>query len=403
MRVGLMALTCAFVVSPVLAQTPDTRWEPWIGCWELAIENVRDAVSELTPTDGAAAPAAVREGAPRVCVSHAGGGAAFDTTVAGQSASVQHVNADGVLRPFEEAGCSGTQRAEWSRNGLRLFSSAELRCPGDQEPRRVSGLSLLAPGGDWIDAQTVAIGSRETLRVKRYRRAADSPPSNLPTVATSALTLNEVTEALSKVSAGALEAALVETNAGFDLTSRNLIDLDAAGVPDRVIDLIVALSYPEKFVVQRINQDPWPETTAFARDPFLLGWTYGYPYFYDGFYYSPYFFEPFGYRGFLASGFGSVIVVDSGGSIPPVRSSGGRVVDGQGYTRIRPRDNTVAGFIGPSSRTSSRGAATANPEAGSSSSSSSGSSGGGSASSGGGYSSGESGGGGTGRTAVPRE
>jgi len=34
--------------------------------------------------------------------------------------------ADGERHPVEESGCSGWRRAEWSLDGERLFSNAEL-------------------------------------------------------------------------------------------------------------------------------------------------------------------------------------------------------------------------------------------------------------------------------------
>jgi len=310
--------------------------------------------------------------------------------------------------------CSGTQRIEWSKNGLRLFSSAEISCKNDEGQRRVSGFSLIAPNGDWVDIQTVSIGGRDTVRVKRYYRAADSPRSNRPTVVSARLTLDEVVEASAKVSSAALEAALVESNAGFDLTAKKVQELDSAGVSERVIDLIVALSYPDKFVIQRMAQASPGGQTTYARDPFLIG--FGSPYYYDPFYYgSPYYYEPFGYRGYGAIAF--VPIYDnapgSGGPGTPVGSASGlgRVVNGQGYTRVVPRDSSTNTPTN-TARTASASGTTSSAPSGDSGSSSSGSS----SSSSGSSSSGSSGGGNTspagstrgggssdsGRTATPR-
>ena len=130
-----------------------------------------------------ARPSTAAEGAPRVCVSRTAGGVRFETTVGTQTAIDQAIIADGSGHPVNDDECSGTQRTEWSKNGLRLFSSAEIKCKNDEGLRRVTGFSLIAPNGDWVDIQTVSIGGRETVRVKRYYRAADSPRSNRPTVA----------------------------------------------------------------------------------------------------------------------------------------------------------------------------------------------------------------------------
>ena len=79
----------------------------------------------------------------------------------------------------------------------------------------------------------------------------------------------------------ALEAALAETNAQFDLNSRNVIGLADAGVPARIIDVMIALSYPRKFVVEKSAGSasaPFLPPAFLAADPFD----------YRAYYYSPF-------------------------------------------------------------------------------------------------------------------
>jgi hypothetical protein len=363
--------------------------------------------------EGAATPATVgreprtqpRDAArPRVCVEASGNGAKFSTTIGTQTPIVQSVIADGTDRPISDEGCTGTQRTEWSRDGLRLFARAELTCKGDEGTRRVSGLALLGRDGTWTDVQAVDIAGRESFRVRRYRRA-DAPATRIPGVDATALTLDDIKEAAAKVSPRALEAALVETRASFDLTGKRLVDLSDAGVPASVLDLMVALSYPDRFVIERSSRTDRAQAPI-VDDPFMLGWAFGYPVWSDiyGFYsplygpYSAYYYSPFAYpylRGYYPQFYGggyAVIDTGGGGSRPSDRPSGlGRAVDGQGYTRVRPREVEPAG-----------GSNTGGSGGGGSTASSSGSSGGGS---GGSVSSqGFSGGGGGdgGRTAQPR-
>jgi hypothetical protein len=221
------------------------------------------------------------------------------------------------------------------------------------------------------------------------------------TIAASSLSLDDVKEASGKVAPRALEAALVETNTGFDLKGRTLVDLDDAGVPDSVIDLLVALSYPDRFVVERSSSRSGGGG-GFGNDPFMVGWAFGYPAFYDDYFYSPYYYTPFGYsrqslRGFGLLGDGIAVAP---APVGPQPSGAGRVVDGQGYTRVRPRETASTTDSGQSTVTRTRSTTSASaPPPASSGSSSSGS--GSTASSGGGNSSGGSGGD-TGRTAQPR-
>src|SRR5262249_48611312 len=146
--------------------------------------------------------------------------------------------------------------------------------------------------------QAMTTADRSSYRVRRYRRADPLPNTVLPRG--TPLTLDDVKEATGKVTPQALEAALVETNAWFPLSSRALIDLADANVSDHVIDLMVALSYPKRFVVERTARPDRVPAPVFD-DPFNLGGAFGYPLWSDsfGFYssygYSPYFYSPFAY------------------------------------------------------------------------------------------------------------
>ena len=112
------AFALALATVPAHAQTPDSRWSPWLGCWELTAENVRAAAAApASPGRGSlssnARSAQGRVDFPRVCVTGAdSGGARFETTVSGQPA-VDYTIIPGGDRPFSDAECKGTQRAEW--------------------------------------------------------------------------------------------------------------------------------------------------------------------------------------------------------------------------------------------------------------------------------------------------
>jgi hypothetical protein len=356
-RIIALAITTLAFAAPASAQ--DARWSPWVGCWD---------------------PAASTQGA-HVCVERAGDNAVtLRTTVAGQRVLEQTIVADGVDHPVSDAECRGMQRAEWSADGQRLFAHAELKCTNEQ-PRTVSGLALLTPDGTWLDIQAVRADGRDSTRVRRYRRVAEegatfARPAGTP------LTIAAISEASRKVSPAALEAAVVETHTTLDLSSRRVIELADAGVPERLIDVMIALSYPKKFVVERTSP-----TSGLLAPPLYLDS--------DPFYYASYYYSPFayGYGGYYYPYAFSpaYVTVGSGGSgsTSPQASGAGRVIDGVGYTRVTTRQPTPA----QTGNASSGG----NTTTGSTSSSS----GSGGTVSTQGYSGGSSGGDG-GRTAVPR-
>ena len=402
MKTSAYGLALLLLAVPAHAQnTGDPRWSRWIGCWELVTENSREgAPGPSGARRGQRTPAPADDTRPQVCVQTIeNGGARFTTRVGTQTPIVQTVVTDGAGHPINEDGCTGTQRAEWSADGLRLYARAELTCKDDRGVRQVSGLALFGPDGRWVDVQAVDVAGRESFRVRKYRRANGA--AELPRDSGTPLTLEHVKEALTKISPRAVEAALVETRASFDLTSKHLLDLDAADVPDSVVDLIVALSYPDRFVIERTASVD-RAMSPIIDDPFAVGWAFGAPVWYDWYApYSPYYYSPFGYPYYPIYFPGGGWVIDGGGggggggggNLPQQPSGRGRAVDGHGYTRVQPRGAEPTPLPSGSTASSSGGGG------GSSTSSSSGSSSGGGVSSQG-FSSG--GGDGGGRTAQPR-
>jgi hypothetical protein len=398
------ALLLIVFVCPAPAHARQQRADaraPWLGCWQLIDENQRRSASGVS-----------------ICVTPANepAGMTLKTLVSNQPALEQTIVADAVDHSITDADCRGTQRAEWARASTRLFARAQLVCGG--RPRTVSSFGVIAGSGIWIDVQVVDDSGRESVRVRRYRRAPGQAGAPIWQFGTP-LTVDDVKEASGKVSPRALEAALVAANARFDLNSRRLIDLDDAGVPDTVIDLMVALSYPRRFVVERATGGG--SGSSFAPGGSYFGsWSAANaypPYFYDplvdpyGAYYpySANYYSPFGYsyggRDGLqyVPGFGFV-TADGGGSVTSVPDNGGRAINGVGYVRVRPREasaDDTTGRVRQSGDSSTGNASTAGSDSSSSRGSSDSSSGSYGGATSGGFTSGSSSSD-TGRTAEPR-
>ena len=369
----LGVLVAGLAASPAAAQTPaGGSWGSWAGCWRLITET-----------------GVVTAGAdqPTVCVAVIPEGARLTTTIDGKVALEQTIPANGVSRPVDDGECRGTERYEFSANGLRVYSRTEVTCSGSPRPRLISGYSLLLQDGTWLDIQAVEMAPNDSVRIRRYRRV-DSAIAARPAPG-QALDIADVKEAIGKLALPAVEAAIAESGTAIRLSSKLLLELDAARVPDRVIDLLVAKAYPEKFTVDQPSTD---RGRAYHGSLF-----YGYPYYYSPFGYSPYGWYDYYYPAYYPGGGGIVVIPPGGGTVPPpVATGAGRAVDGRGYTQVRPRDDSGA-------RVSTTPGATAGGTVGAASaseSSSSGSSSSGGSVSSGGFSSG--GGGDTGRTAVPR-
>ncbi len=343
-----LALTALLLaVADAQAQTTaDTRWTPFVGCWDLVSEDLPDS------GPGAAREASAPRGrtgarrSARVCVEPQGAGVSMTTTVGEQPALTQSIVPGTSPRPITDDTCRGTESAEWSSDGLRLFSRAVLTCPGEPE-RSVSGIMLPSSGG-WIDVQAVAVGGRERVRVRHYRRSATEAlqTTRLRTSAVPPISVEGVIEASRKVSGAALEAALIESRARFTLSGKTLLALDRAGVSDGVTDLMVALSYPDAFVVERAAPDdrltsvdaygymnPWDVGDRFGS--YFPGGLSG-AYFDSGYYYSPFGYSYLRAYPLVFGGFGEIVSSGPGSFERSGRAEPGRVIDGLGYTRVTP-------------------------------------------------------------------
>jgi hypothetical protein len=178
---------------------------------------------------------------------------------------------------------------------------------------------------------------------------------------------------------------LAERGEGFTLDAKQLVALEKDGVAPQVIDIMVALTYPQVFALDRSRVGgPAAENTASAGSGRTV-----YAYAWDSFY------SPFGYRyGYNPYGYGygygyggwyydrPVIIVRPSDN----EREHGKVVKGRGYVRGGSIDRSSGSSGGSSDVRASRGGS-------GSGSSSSGSSSKGSSSSGSGSS---------GRTAKPR-
>jgi len=412
-------LTIALTAIPAAAQTLDARWTPWLGCWQLSGEQVRVCVTPAQDARGVVLGTYVTPGSDPV--TSARGSDPGQTPVLEQT-----LVADGARHAIAEAECRGYQSAEWSAAGERLFARAELTC-SDGAARTVSGLSMITAEGVWIDIQGITIAGRENVRVRRYDRARgevrlkpdatyqgkpDATSGRLtavaPRIGATPFTIDDVTEAAARVSPRVVEAALVETRAGFTLTGDVLRRLQRAGIAPGVIDTMVALSYPSHFIVERPDAQASgafaPVDPSAFDNPWSAAWSSPYGSYWDPFW-SPYVYAPFGYAYWASYGgyfpYGGYGYYPSAGfvAVDPIDrgDGGGRVINGVGYTRIRERDVVERSGGDGDSGGSSGGASVGG--------SSGWSGGGGSGASPGGYSGGgggASGGDGGGRTAQPR-
>lgn len=416
------------------ARAGDSGWLPWAGCWEVVAQPAGQAYpgGAARSPRGPGAPAASDDTAavdssrdyPTItCVRPADGQLAAEILTAEPSEELgdpEVLHADGEERPTSREGCEGTEQARFSEDGARVYLQSEYTCRGGV--RRVSSgiFSLISPW-EWLDVRSVESGGEVRTWTRRYYRLrpgdverpeleswADVEEGMAVETARVALSgapsLDDVIEASSRVHEETVVAWLAQEGDPIDVDGQDLLDLADAGVPGRVTDMLVALGNPDHFMVGtggRVeHQDPFDGRRGYARRPprriisgtgVWGGWG-PYPRFgLWGYRYDP-FYHPWGYAGY-GYGFGytyqpAFIYVQPRSP----RDSGGRIVQGEGYTRrgtsgggrtAVPRPSGSSSRGSPDARAPSRGSggASVSPSGGSRGGSSAGS---------------------TGRTAVPR-
>lgn len=365
----------------------DARWLPWIGCWEAV-----------------GAPAGAESVGDFVCVDRTADarGVEIRTLANGAVSASQTLVADGEHHAVDREGCAGWESASWSEDGHRVYLHSELNC-GPDIHRVSSGTLSITPESEWLDIQAVGMAGQTLARTARYRMAS-SERVRAAGIATGAvasglaantaraaaampLTIDAIVDASRNVDAEVVQALLAEEQPTLELDSHKLRALADAGVSADVIDMMVAVSYPDVFTVNTEtamgNFRPDEPRDRDERDGYYSGrrvyGTFGYDPFGWG-YYSPYsrygynsFYSPYGYNPYYGYGVSRpVIIVRNDDYEPPVQ---GRIVKGRGYTRSGSSSSgtessrTPRASTGSSSTSGSGGAVTSSGSSGSSSSS----------------------------------
>jgi uncharacterized membrane protein YgcG len=319
---------------PDLRQAGTNETLAWHGCWQ----------PEPPATEADEAQARLAQ-SPSVCLEPGDAASSLQlrARVDGEVVAEEVLVADGSRQPVEQGGCTGWKRSLLSADRHRLFLQSETTCEGGNASR-LSGVSLIVAGDRWVDIDVAEVAGERELAVRRYRSLeADLPP--LPGATRSArytarvaaaapLEVEDVLEALDHVDPAVVEAMLVETDSRFPVDADLLVRLDDAGVPGQIIDLMLALSYPERFAVTDTTQAIPAATYHYYWGPWFHHHYYDYGYWYP--YHPP--------------------------ASRPLPS--GKAISGRGYTRVAPHSG-AGGARAPGSGAASGGRSGAGASSGS--------------------------------------
>lgn len=337
---GLLPGTAGFADSRTVADI-DSRWLPWIGSWRL----VSDEVDASDDKPGGAFVLRVSPGDDRNTVNmktFRDGAILFDDSIV----------TDGLSQQLKEKECSGWYQYSWSQTGKRLFFESKSSCPG-QPPQEISGLSIINKSGEWLDVQLLQRDEDRIITIRRYSPVPDDAtdaekPTNgrIRTARMSAATnfsIDEIVELSRRVAPEVLEAALVEYYEPFRMDSKTLVYLADSGVPSQIVDLMVALSYPEEFTVERHTLSITPRNDERDEDDLRYVYpSYGYYYIYDPWF--PWHWTPYTYSLYWGGGWGLwpyyYPYYPSG--VYRERRDSGRLIAGRGYISVNPRGSSKA-------------------------------------------------------------
>lgn len=334
-RSALVAATAAFALSmPVQAQQDrDGRWMAFVGCWEAV---------------------GAEEDLGLLCFDFDDDGVLLTNHVGGEIDSTERLVADGQQRTVSVEGCEGWETLEFSADGRRAFTQTEFFCGTDDARSGTGVMTFIAPNR-WADVRALDVGGEQVAWVQEYQlvgtdRLAEmgiaDPAEGLGMAVRSSrmaaaapIDLSDVEEALERIDERAVETWIVAQQDRLDPSADDLVRLADAGAPERVIDAVVAVSHPDRFIAEASGpieqvQDDAPRPTHYrgymAYNPYMLGWSMRYGGF--GYGYSPfrygYYGSPFGYSGYgYGYGYGSrpySVIIER-------RQSSGQIRNGRGY------------------------------------------------------------------------
>ena len=292
------ALSVAFAAVPVASQLTeggmDSRWLPFIGCWEAV-----DAYDEIG----------------LLCFSSVAGGVAVTNYVEGEVSSVELLAADGEPRQVSAEECEGWESLTFSTDGRRVFTTTDFFC-GDSEVRVGTGvMSFLSPTS-WADVRALDVEGQTIAWVQEYQLAGPKAlrehgvedlasgggvmVRSARMAASAVINIDDVIEASSVMGDKAVETWVILKGDDLRVDAGDLLMLADTGVSGELIDAVVVVSNPKEFSievghdVERQEIAPYPvHYRGYMSAAHYWGPDWGPGYYYGG---SPY-YGGYGYYG----------------------------------------------------------------------------------------------------------
>ena len=248
---ALLAAGMMLVATTVQAQKDSTvrideHWRAYLGCWASSASNITGPMVCVVPTSS---PQTVE----------------FVTVVGDSIVSTVPLTASGARIERTRDGCTGWESARWSIDERRLYTHAEFTCAGGVT-QRANGLLAMRYADAFARIDGLRTRGAVRTRVVKFQLTMDSTlypaaiaaripsASSMPAFgarmeAAAEVSTADIVDASKELDSPIIEAWIADRGQRFGAGANELRAMKSAGVPEGVIDMVVAVSNPRYFTL----------------------------------------------------------------------------------------------------------------------------------------------------------
>jgi hypothetical protein len=240
----------------------DEHWRAYLGCWASSSGGVSGPLVCVVPT---ASPQTVE----------------FMTVVGDSILSTVPLTASGSRVELRRNGCSGWESARWSIDERRLYTHAEFTCGDGSKQVQQSMISIRNPDS-FSRIEGVKSGRGSLSRVVRFDLQTvpgiypasiaaripsvhDMPAFNARLEDAAEFSFADIADASKDLDSPIVEAWIADRGQLFSADAKDLRAMKSAGVPEGVIDMVVAVSNPRFFTLAQSGAPMARPTDPFSR------------------------------------------------------------------------------------------------------------------------------------------
>ncbi|HEY9230266.1 MAG TPA: hypothetical protein VIP11_26680, partial [Gemmatimonadaceae bacterium] len=200
------------------------------------------------------------------------------------------LESNGRPHPIDGNGCRGTETANWSADGHRLYVRAEYTCAGNV-PGTSTALFAITTDGEWLRIEKIRAGGGMTVTATHLRPTALSSALSTNTArdieaqqraiglaraaAATSISADDIVDAVNNLDGDVVRSWLVASEQVFAFDTQQITILTHAGVPSPILQIVSgvqidgavrAVVYPAAPAV--VEQLPPVLSTGYAVNPY---------------------------------------------------------------------------------------------------------------------------------------